>query len=143
MAQRNWDRLSDSYRSRLERSGISREDYQSGQSLRAARGHATTPEHPGQGLSNPQFRSYYSERAEEHVESLQDRLAKRGKEVFGDTHKWITSGGLAFDLDNPPEGAPEVTYEDILEIIYMTDDELEYFITHDPRAWVLYYHGKK
>jgi hypothetical protein len=36
---RNWDSLSDSYRHRLERNGVSRDDYESGQSLSVARGH--------------------------------------------------------------------------------------------------------
>ena|SRR5580700_1752814 len=36
---RNWDGLSASYQHRLERNGISRDDYESGQNLSVARGH--------------------------------------------------------------------------------------------------------
>lgn len=50
-AGRDWNALSDSYRHRLERSGISRRDYERGASVSAARGHAETPEHPSRATS--------------------------------------------------------------------------------------------
>lgn len=39
-----WSDLTPAYRSRLERSGISRSDFERGENIRAARGHAVTPE---------------------------------------------------------------------------------------------------
>lgn len=39
MARKGWDALSAGYRRRLERKGVTRESYDSGQSLNAARGH--------------------------------------------------------------------------------------------------------
>jgi hypothetical protein len=39
---RNWDSLSDSYRHRLERGGIDRNEYESGASLSVVRGHGLT-----------------------------------------------------------------------------------------------------
>lgn len=42
MARRKgWNELSDAYRRRLERSGVSKTDYESGTSLKSARGHKT------------------------------------------------------------------------------------------------------
>lgn len=43
MARKGWDQLSDAYRKRLLRNGISQRDYDSGKSLGSARGHATPP----------------------------------------------------------------------------------------------------
>jgi hypothetical protein len=51
---RNWEGLSGSYRARLERSGISRADYESGASVSAARGHGATPERPSRATKNPE-----------------------------------------------------------------------------------------
>jgi hypothetical protein len=46
MAKRSgWNQLSDSYRNRLQKKGITESAYTSGKSLESARGHATTPEH--------------------------------------------------------------------------------------------------
>ncbi len=41
---RNWEALSDSYRARLQRGGITRDAYLRGENLGAARGHGETPE---------------------------------------------------------------------------------------------------
>ena len=58
MARRGWDDLSDTYRGRLERGGISRTGYERGESLSGARGHATTPERPERAESKPEYQSY-------------------------------------------------------------------------------------
>lgn len=39
MARKSWDRLSDNYRARLERKGVTRSAYESGTSMQGARGH--------------------------------------------------------------------------------------------------------
>lgn len=44
--RRGWSSLSDSYRARLSRHGITQAKYESGASLSGARGHKATPEHP-------------------------------------------------------------------------------------------------
>jgi hypothetical protein len=44
MARKGWDALSDAYRSRLERKGVSKSAYESGRSLHAARGHVSAQE---------------------------------------------------------------------------------------------------
>ncbi|QUH03825.1 hypothetical protein HUO13_26105 [Saccharopolyspora erythraea] len=51
--RKSWESLSDAYRRRLERGGISRQAYESGASLSAARGHRSTPERPADAVRNP------------------------------------------------------------------------------------------
>jgi len=60
---RNWNSLSDAYRARLERGGITRGEYEAGANLSAARGHKATPEHPRQAENDRQrFQAYIFER---------------------------------------------------------------------------------
>ena len=61
---RSWVSLSPSYRERLTRNGINRETYESGVSLSAARGHASTPEHGLRSAQkNPQkYAAYIAKR---------------------------------------------------------------------------------
>ncbi len=59
MAVRNWDTLSDTYRRRLERAGVTRRAYERGASLEKARGHSQTPEHPERAIRNQEkYRRY-------------------------------------------------------------------------------------
>lgn len=44
-SRRSWESLSDSYRNRLSRYGITKSQYESGRPLSGARGHGATPEH--------------------------------------------------------------------------------------------------
>jgi len=65
--RKGWQSLSPGYRSRLERKGITKAQYESGVNLSAARGHAKTPEHGlKSAFSNPKKYENY----------LQTRLAK-------------------------------------------------------------------
>lgn len=54
MARAGWNNLSARTRTRYERAGITRSDYDRGVSLQVARGHGTTPEHKGRPLSKAQ-----------------------------------------------------------------------------------------
>jgi hypothetical protein len=51
--RRLWDALSETYRKRLLRGGVSRGQYESGIGLSKARGHGKTPEHPREALRKP------------------------------------------------------------------------------------------
>jgi hypothetical protein len=76
--RRPFNDLSPAYQGRLIRSGISPEQYQSGASLKAARGHAQTPERPSQALRAPhEYTSYFN------------RSIARGKEVPSDIRESI------------------------------------------------------
>lgn len=61
--KRDWLSLSPKYKARLERSGVTAEAYESGTAnLRAARGHAATPEHPQQAFRRPDLYPRYIRR---------------------------------------------------------------------------------
>lgn len=62
MARKAWDQLSEAYQRRLARGGITPAEYESGASLKAARGHATTPERPARAFRNPDQYSAYLRR---------------------------------------------------------------------------------
>lgn len=63
MAKRStWASLSDTYKRRLERNGITEQGYASGAPIKAARGHAVTPERPKQAFRNPDQYSDYLRR---------------------------------------------------------------------------------
>lgn len=66
MARKGWNALSAGYKSRLQKAGISKQDYEKGHSIQAARGHAATPERPTQKSGS--FPVYQAER---------DRLTRR------------------------------------------------------------------
>lgn len=58
-ARKGWDQLSPAYRRRLGKAGVSERDYASGRSIKAARGHAFTPERPRQAARNPEMYPKY------------------------------------------------------------------------------------
>lgn len=88
MARKGWDQLSAKYRARLERNGISKSGYERGDSIRSARGHAKTPERPGQG-SAVQFPDYWRER-----NRLSREFALKKERLFGDRPRF--SGNRSF-----------------------------------------------
>jgi hypothetical protein len=62
MARKPWQTLTDAYRRRLQRAGITPREYRKGASLKAARGHSKTPERPTRALRKPQEYREYIER---------------------------------------------------------------------------------
>ncbi|MER5542464.1 hypothetical protein ABT072_08395 [Streptomyces sp. NPDC002589] len=73
MAQRrDWSALSAGYRARLEKSGIDRAAYESGASLKSARGHRETPEHPEEAARRPADFSAYRIRNAKYITVLTD-----------------------------------------------------------------------
>jgi hypothetical protein len=64
MARRSWDSLSNNYRERLSRGGVTRGQYESGASLSRARGHGATPEHPREAYKRPERYSGYIRKRE-------------------------------------------------------------------------------
>lgn len=85
MAERKpWASLSPSYRDRLARKGITPEMHAAGESIRAARGHANTPEHPREAENNPEkFKDYFGKRRK-----LVLKVARIKAQLFGDSHKF-------------------------------------------------------
>jgi hypothetical protein len=85
-ARKGWDSLSAGYRKRLERSGISKRDYQNGVSLSRARGHEKTPERPE--------RAYKGKNAARYGEYREKRRQKRP------VGKWIKSDWVSSAIDH-------------------------------------------
>ena len=74
--RRKWEQLSESYRRRLGRAGMSQRDYERGVNLAAARGHGRTPERPERAYRQP---VRYKEYIRKHAPS------PGGKTVSGST----------------------------------------------------------
>lgn len=74
---RDWEGLDENYRARLERKGIDRAAYESGVSLKAARGHRETPERPQEAARRPdEFRAYRVRNAK-YIDVLTDDGLRR------------------------------------------------------------------
>lgn len=85
MAKRRvWSSLSPAYQARLSRAGITQSSYESGVSLKGARGHAQTPEHPREAVKQPSKYQQYRTR----VASLQQQVWERKQRLFDTSHKW-------------------------------------------------------
>lgn len=78
MARKGWTALSSGYRARLEKAGISRKDYESGTSIKKARGHENTPERHTVYDKN-EFPQYHAKR-----QSLADKLLEKKVRIWGD-----------------------------------------------------------
>lgn len=120
---RNWEALKPTTRRRYERAGISRSDYMSGMSLKAARGHAQTPEHPGRKIA-PGQEQYYLNRIVE--------------DAFSDFFKY--SGPM--DLSDLPDGINYPTIEQLEYAMTLSDGEI-WQLAHEPEWNFLFYHGSK
>lgn len=104
--KRDWSALSSNYQSRLLRKGITQQAYESGASLKAARGHAHTPEHPEDVLKPggmTKYRKYVNK-----LKALQQQVIERKEQVWGNRHKYNTRRakenvlrGVAPDFSKP------------------------------------------
>jgi len=82
MARIGWDALSQTYRDRLTNAGLTRADYESGESIKKGRGHGKTPEHPRQ--YNPKD---YPQYAKEQGQLFKDIETKK-HHVWSGYPKW-------------------------------------------------------
>ena len=79
-----WESLSEAYRERLQKAGITAQEHAQGASIRAARGHENTPEHPREGIQKPEkFKDWFDQR-----EALVQRVAARKRRLFGNSRKF-------------------------------------------------------
>jgi len=83
---RSWQALSASYRSRLERGGITRAAYESGASVTAARGHARTPERPERAAKRPADYPEYIQRTNKRKGTGSDDALRRQLKKLGDRY---------------------------------------------------------
>jgi hypothetical protein len=102
-ARRVWETLSEKYRARLVKGGISKSRYEAGESLKAARGHKATPENRGELKRHPEKFGQYRERdAERQREkrALVTRVVAKKKEAFASTVRWNEEASRDF-VRNP------------------------------------------
>jgi len=69
-----WNALRPAYRARLERAGITRERYLSGEPLSSARGHARTPERPERAERHPERYPEYTRARPVPIETFRDQV---------------------------------------------------------------------
>ncbi|MER6050036.1 hypothetical protein ABT168_21750 [Streptomyces sp. NPDC001793] len=74
---RDWKGLDKNYRARLEKAGIDRAAYESGVSLKSARGHRETPERPEEAARRPADFTAYRVRNAKYINVLTDEGLRR------------------------------------------------------------------
>jgi hypothetical protein len=130
MARKGWAQLSDAYRKRLERGGISKAQYEAGESLSKARGHGKTPERPRGKIDAKKYPEYVSKRRE-----LLRKVDERKREVFGDVNRWDAQRSALALRSNAPSNA------ELEKLLDMTDDEIYALVYDDPTTYKwLHYH---
>lgn len=97
---RNWDALSLAYRNRLLNGGITRAQYEAGASLKRARGHENTPEHP-ERAPGEEYRKYRDRR-----NKLVDQVQELKRQEFGNRVKWNDSRSRKYVAVDPGTGKP-------------------------------------
>ena len=135
MARRSWDQLSSDYRDRLEKAGITPQMHAAGESIRAARGHARTPEHPSEGVREPEkFRDWFDER-QKLVRQVQRRKARmfKGSKKFNAQRslKMVTEGSN----NNPPsmkvlKWAATADDDELWEAMTSGDEDYSFLFYH-------------
>jgi hypothetical protein len=136
MPRSSWDQLSAPYRSRLERGGVSKSDYDSGRSLGDARGHAKTPERPERADNAPdKYREYRARR-----NTLIAQIAAKKQAAFGTSHKFRGTRSRANVAVNPVT-KKAVPIADLVKALNADEDAWQDMIADDPKRWAfLYYH---
>lgn len=130
--KRDWSSLSKSYQSRLLGGGITKQAYESGASLQAARGHAHTPEHPEEAIKPKNATKYrkYIDKAKK----LQEQVIARKDALWGNRHKYNTRRakenvlrGVAPDFSKPG-------IRTLQRMLAASDREWEYYVLQASRG---------
>lgn len=114
-----WESLSPSYRERLSKKGITPQMHSRGESIKAARGHAHTPERPGRLTGKKEFSDYENRRR-----SLIQKVNQRKARLWGDAHKFSREGSRKI-TDRGYNGEHPPSMEKLQWAIDATDEELE------------------
>lgn len=114
--RKGWDALKASTRSRYEKNGITKSDYDAGISLKKARGHEKTPEHPNQ-FKAKDFPDYARERSR-----LERELAQKKKDLWGDSPRYNPKNAEKYIRERPPplrliRWAIEASEQELLDAI--------------------------
>ena len=117
--RRSWESLSESYRSRLERGGITPAMHRAGESIRSARGHQNTPEHPREGIEKPEkFKDWFDNR-----QALVRRVAQRKQKLFGTSPKFNSRRSRKI-VNEGAEGKHPPSIARLQWAVNASDDEL-------------------
>jgi hypothetical protein len=131
-----WASLSEAYKGRLARKGITPQMHAAGEAIRAARGHAKTPEHPSEGVRKPKEFPGYMKRRSQLVAEVR---AKKYR-LWGLEHKYndrranqIINKG--FGGNNPPsmarlQWAIDASEDDMLRAMRSGDEEYSFLWYH-------------
>lgn len=130
-----WESLSQSYRDRLTKKGITPEMHSRGASIKAARGHEHTPERPTQSRGKKEYSDYNSRRR-----SLVSQVNRRKQQLWGDTHDYHPARSRRItDSGSDSEHAPSLSK--LQWAANATDDELERMAaSKDEEYSFLWYH---
>lgn len=136
MARSGWNSLSDTYRRRLERAGISQAQYESGESLESARGHKHTPERPERAEKNPEkYKDYLANR-----NRLEKAVTAKKHGIFGESHKFRASRANKNVKKNPMTGK-EVPLADLRLAAAADENQWLEWLAEDRERWgFLFYH---
>lgn len=123
MARKGWNALSPGYRARIEKAGLTRADYEAGQSLQKARGHAETPEHPKQ-FSPAKFPKYAAER-----QRLTTAVERKKQQIFDGGPKWNPARSARHIREKPPSLAM------LRWALQASEQDIRDAIRHDPETF--------
>lgn len=124
--KRDWSKLSKSYQSRLLGKGITKQAYESGASLQAARGHAHTPEHPidaTKAKNQSKYKAYIDK-----LKKVQEEVIARKEAVWGNRHKYNNRRARENVLRGvkPDFGKPGM--KSLKKMLAASDEEWEYYV---------------
>lgn len=122
--KRDWSALSSNYQSRLLGKGITKQAYESGVSLSAARGHAHTPEHPEDAIKNPS--KYAKYRA--NLKKLQQQVIARKDAVWGNRIKYNTRRAKENVLRPVPPNFGKPGARSLKKMLAASDQEWESYV---------------
>jgi hypothetical protein len=132
MARKLWSELSDSYRTRLAKAGVTRNEHDNPNfSLAKARGHSKTPEHPDQKYQ-PRFKDYFKDR-----QQLETRVISKKRRLFGKSGKWKGSRSAKYVREGKDGKKPSAK---LMKRFLSPDFDLDEVDWTDDRWAFLYYH---
>lgn len=129
MARKGWTSLSAGYRSRLEKSGVTKRQYEQGASLQSARGHGKTPE-THTAYSPTKYPTYHTNR-----ENLIAQVEARKAELWGGGARWDAARAAQNLRSYPP------TIAQLRWALHADDEEIQDAFGEAPEeyAWFGYH----
>ena len=115
--RRVWSALSPSYRTRLQRKGVTQAQYESGVSLKAARGHAQTPESPTEYARHPGRFTAYRDRRKPLVKRIQEKKER----IFGPRIRFSSERSSRYVKEGAADIKPPTTAQ--LRFLDVLSDE--------------------